>query len=130
MCYHNFHAITWVYSACNCMQTVKEFIEKVKANGNKDVTLYMYPGEGHGFMNGGQDIHKMMKSKFTPTVSDVHLTRVTAQQQNLIFAECTLCIAQNLARYLAARCMVTATCCNTSISVPRHGILTSIGNRI
>jgi dienelactone hydrolase len=57
-CYSN----TW---ACNIMQTVKEFIEKVKANGNKDVTLYMYPGEGHGFMNGGEDIHKMMKSKFT-----------------------------------------------------------------
>ncbi len=72
------------------MQTVKEFIEKVKANGNKDVTLYMYPGEGHGFMNGGQDIHKMMKSKFTPTVSDVYLTLVTSQQQNLINAECTL----------------------------------------
>ena len=44
---------------------MKEFIEKVKAGGNKDVTLYMYPGEGHGFMNGGQDIHKMMKSKYT-----------------------------------------------------------------
>ena len=44
-------------------QTVKEFIEKVKASGNKDVTLYMYPGEGHGFMNGGDDIHKMMKSE-------------------------------------------------------------------
>lgn len=45
------------------MQTVKEFIEKVKASGNKDVTLHMYPGEGHGFMNGGEDIHKMMKSE-------------------------------------------------------------------
>ena len=61
---------TW---ACNIMQTVKEFIEKVKANGNKDVTLYMYPGEGHGFMNGGQDIHKMMKSKFIPTVKVIRL---------------------------------------------------------
>ena len=45
------------------MQTVKEFIEKIKAGGNKDVTLYMYPKEGHGFMNGGEDIHKKMKSK-------------------------------------------------------------------
>lgn len=45
------------------LQTVKEFIEKVKAAGNKDVTLYMYAGEGHGFMNGGEDIHKKMKSK-------------------------------------------------------------------
>ena len=45
------------------MQTVGEFIEKVKAGGNNDVTLYMYPGEGHGFMNGGDDIHKMMKSE-------------------------------------------------------------------
>lgn len=47
---------------------MKEFIEKVKAGGNKDVTLYMYPGEGHGFMNGGQDIHKLMKSKFSPSL--------------------------------------------------------------
>ncbi|DBA68944.1 hypothetical protein WJX79_005797 [Trebouxia sp. C0005] len=47
-------------------KTVKEFIEKVKANGNKDVTLYMYSGEGHGFMNGGQDIHKMMKTGGLP----------------------------------------------------------------
>ena len=45
------------------MQTVKTFIEKVKSAGNKDVTLYMYPGEGHGFMNGGKDIHEKMKSK-------------------------------------------------------------------
>lgn len=45
------------------VQTVKEFIDKVKAGGNKDVTLFMYPGEGHGFMNGGEDIHKMMKSE-------------------------------------------------------------------
>ena len=42
---------------------MKEFIEKVKAGGNKDVTAYFYPGEGHGFMNGGEDIHKMMKSE-------------------------------------------------------------------
>lgn len=42
---------------------MKEFIEKVSAGGNKDVTLHMYSGEGHGFMNGGEDIHKMMKSK-------------------------------------------------------------------
>lgn len=65
------------------MQTVKEFIEKVKANGNKDVTLYMYPGEGHGFMNGGQDIHKMMKSKFTPTVKDACLCNCTAAKPDL-----------------------------------------------
>lgn len=44
------------------VQTVKGFIEKVKAGGNKHVELLMYPGEGHGFMNGGEDIHKMMKS--------------------------------------------------------------------
>lgn len=44
------------------VQTVKEFIEKVKAGGNKHVELHMYSGEGHGFMNGGEDIHKMMKS--------------------------------------------------------------------
>lgn len=54
------------------LQTVKEFIEKVKAGGNKDVTLYMYPGEGHGFMNGGQDIHKMMKSKHTSDSTSLH----------------------------------------------------------
>ncbi len=65
------------------MQTVKEFIEKVKANGNKDVTLYMYPGEGHGFMNGGQDIHKMMKSKFIPIVSDACLWNCTAAKPDL-----------------------------------------------
>ena len=46
------------------LQTVKEFIEKVKAGGNKHVELFMYPGEGHGFMNGGEDIHKMMKSEY------------------------------------------------------------------
>ena len=45
------------------LQTVKEFIEKIKAGGNTDATLYMYPGEGHGFMNGGEDIHKKMKSE-------------------------------------------------------------------
>ena len=65
------------------MQTVKEFIEKVKAGGNKDVTLYMYPGEGHGFMNGGEDIHKMMKSEsydllhcFTAFMTDVGCVRI------------------------------------------------------
>ena len=49
------------------VQTIKEFIEKVKAGGNQNVSLYMYPGEGHGFMNGGKDIHEKMKSEpFTP----------------------------------------------------------------
>lgn len=47
------------------VQTVKEFVEKIKASGNKDVTLYMYPKEGHGFMNGGKDIHKKMKSEIS-----------------------------------------------------------------
>ena len=56
------------------MQTVKEFIEKVKAGGNKDVTLYMYSGEGHGFMNGGEDIHKMMKCKFSPSSAESECT--------------------------------------------------------
>ena len=50
-----------VTSLCGMLQTVKAFIEKVKAGGNNDVTLYMYPGEGHGFMNGGKDIHEKMK---------------------------------------------------------------------
>lgn len=85
----------------NLMQTVKEFIEKVKANGNKDVTLYMYSGEGHGFMNGGQDIHKMMKSKFTPTVSDVRLCDCTAADAKL----CWPFLLYSLLRYIAARCL-------------------------
>ena len=68
--------------ALHVIQTVKELIEKVKANGNKDVTLYMYPGEGHGFMNGGQDIHKMMKSKSSYPLSVMPVC-VIAQQQNL-----------------------------------------------
>ena len=80
---HSLCAITRVCNTSNLMQTVKEFIEKVKANGNKDVTLYMYPGEGHGFMNGGQDIHKMMKSKFIPTVSHVCLCNCTAAEPHL-----------------------------------------------
>lgn len=51
-------------------KTVKEFIEKVKAGGNKDVSLYMYPGEGHGFMNGGKDIHEKMKTGGLPIGSE------------------------------------------------------------
>lgn len=51
------------------LQTVKGFIEKVKAGGNQNVELYMYPGEGHGFMNGGDDIHKMMKSESPSALS-------------------------------------------------------------
>ena len=57
---------------CGVMQTVKEFIEKVKAGGNKDVSLYMYPGEGHGFMNGGKDIHEKMKSKLVHDFTGLH----------------------------------------------------------
>ncbi len=110
------------------MQTVKEFIEKVKANGNKDVTLYMYPGQGHGFMNGGQDIHKMMKSKSSYPLSVMPVC-VIAQQQNLTFPDCHLYCAL---RYSPKGCEVlwllspAATRCK---HLPKHEVLTSVGNK-
>ena len=60
-----------------CLATaLVEFIEKVKANGNKDVTLYMYPGEGHGFQVIGNPPTfvsiqwKYTKRASTPAVSN------------------------------------------------------------
>lgn len=44
------------------LQTVSDFVEKVKAAGGT-ADLFVYPGEGHAFMNAGDDIIKRMKSK-------------------------------------------------------------------
>ena len=72
------------------MQTVKAFIEKVKSAGNKDVTLYMYPGEGHGFMNGGKDIHEKMKSKLQAkhAYRDFETARTVAQGMHVFILSC------------------------------------------
>lgn len=44
------------------MQEVEEYVEKIKAGGG-DATVYVYPGEGHAFMNSDPDSFKRMESK-------------------------------------------------------------------
>ena len=44
------------------MQTVTGFVDKIKGAGGS-ASVYVYPGEGHAFMNSGEDIIKRMKSE-------------------------------------------------------------------
>ena len=44
------------------MQTVTAYVDKIKAAGGS-ASVFVYPGEGHAFMNSGEDIKKRMKSK-------------------------------------------------------------------
>ena len=45
-----------------CAQEVEEYVDKVKAGGG-DATVYVYPGEGHAFMNSDPDSFKRMDSE-------------------------------------------------------------------
>jgi carboxymethylenebutenolidase len=53
-------------------ETVEEFVNKVKAGGNNDVTLFVYDNEGHGFMNDRKnpDIDKKMSTGQLPSGSE------------------------------------------------------------
>ncbi len=44
------------------MQDVRKFVDEIKAAGG-DAVLYVYPGEGHAFMNAQSDSIERMKSE-------------------------------------------------------------------
>lgn len=44
------------------MQEVEEYVEKIKAGGGQAM-IYVYPGEGHAFMNSDPDSFKRMESE-------------------------------------------------------------------
>ncbi|KAK9839656.1 hypothetical protein WJX81_003894 [Elliptochloris bilobata] len=46
-------------------ETVTKFAEDIKKGGGS-AELFMYPGEGHGFMNAGEDVIKRMKTGGLP----------------------------------------------------------------
>lgn len=44
------------------MQTVSGFVDKINAAGG-NAKVFVYPGEGHAFMNSGEKIKEKMKSE-------------------------------------------------------------------
>ncbi|CAK0783403.1 hypothetical protein CVIRNUC_006602 [Coccomyxa viridis] len=50
------------------VKTMKTFVDRIIAAGNTNATLYTYPGEGHAFMNNGnnEDIRTKMESGGLP----------------------------------------------------------------
>ena len=45
-----------------CVQTVSGFVDKINAAGG-NAKVFVYPGEGHAFMNAGEKIKEKMKSE-------------------------------------------------------------------
>ena len=64
------------------VQEVEEYVEKIKAAGGH-ATVYVYPGEGHAFMNSDPDSFKRMDSEpplHCALFADAYLFRVNWQE--------------------------------------------------
>lgn len=46
----------------SCVQTVSSFVDKINAAGG-NAKVFVYPEEGHAFMNAGEKIKEKMKSE-------------------------------------------------------------------